>query len=365
MRVTAFGKFLLGFGVTLCFSLLWSVPLFLLGGSDATCRDQSINWLKNHLTYGITHHLFFPVAIGLLFATVQLKILRESGLIAKVSLAILLVLVTLVTIEDSTGANRRFQPYELTDACQWLCAEARLRAEAQPRLRAGAQSSMVAKVALTRISDCFSPRRHSAVHAGDAIDYFNFSRIRSTFSDIATNTNWIAKTAILLTWLLLLLGASLLWYVGAVAQAGQMDDETRFRLSAVLLFLAPWVPARVYVNWYQHAYLGLEAKQNTPLAAGIVILGIFAFLLYMAVRKSRATREAVLDILGVVVPICGFLLAKYTSFLGQINTALNDLSMLQIFTICFALGFLLVIAGRLTLLSEVAKAPNPGHQADG
>lgn len=357
MRVTAFGKFLMGFGGMLCFSLLWSVPLLFLGGSDETCREQSFNWLKNHLTYGITHHLFFPVAVGLFFATVQLRVIRESGLVAKASLAILLVLGTLVTIEDSTGANRRFQPYELPNACQWLCAETRLRVEAQ--------SGMATKTPISKIADCFGPSGRSINPTGNAIDYFNSNRIRSTLSDIATNTNWIAKAAILLTWLLILLGASLLWYVGAVAQAGQMDDEVRFRLSAVLLFLSPWVPARVYANWYQHEYLGLDDTQTTPLAAGIIILGIFAFLLYMAVRKSRATREAVLDVLGIVVPVCGFLMGKYPLLLDKIHNALTHLSMLLIVTICFALGFLLVIAGRLTLLSEVVKAPNQAPAADG
>jgi len=350
--ITPFGKFLLGFWGMLILSLLWSIPLYILGGADGSCRLYTINWLKNHLTYGLTHHLFFPVAVGLFLASVRLDIIRKTGLVSRFCLVILLVLGTLVTIEDSTG-DRRYQPYELPDACQWLCAETRLRTESHPDT-----------IQFDKIASCFSPSRVKQVSpTGSAVKYFNSMRMRSTLAEISVSTNWIAKTAILLTWLLILMGAALLWYSGVTALAGQMDDVMRLRLSAVLLFLSPWVPARIYVNWYQHEYVGLKSSQITPLVAAVIILGIFSFLLFMAVLKSRVKREAVVDILGIMVPVCGFLLVKYAPLLGEINKALNAISLLLIITVCFALGFLLVIAGRLALLSELPKVPNPEPQA--
>lgn len=331
-----FGKFIVGASFALMLSLVWSIGMLVV---TKNCPEHGWRWIRHHMTYGAVHHIFFPVACGLLLASVRIEVLRSTGKTLWAVLVALLALCTLVTVDDARG---RDQAYEANPACKWLSIEAPLRSieEARrtqlspdPRRFDGLQKGLdelqrsswyAEQVTIWRASSSDDEGMPSISRAGVTPTPKDLL-LENLSGRSPADANFVGKAAILLTWFFLCFVAFFAWYTIAASFQPTFDNELRFQLGCVLVLLTTWIPARVYANWYQdwwHA--GANIDNSTAVVASVVAVVILGYLVAVGLLKNRVSFETAVYVGGLVVSVTGFLLTKYSGWLERVERSIDN-----------------------------------------
>lgn len=315
LKKPPFTRFVYGFVFTSLVSLLWPITLYL------ACRKCPNGWeffrtlLNNEQTYTTAHHLLFAPAVGLFLATLSQEVINSLTRSTKTVLVLMLALITLLAYQDVFYGI--VGPYQLKNSCVALTTESQLR------LRSLDQDAMF-KTDLVAFQ---------TLRTADGV--------RNTLSLI--NLNGVVSG--LLTWLFLLFVTIFIWYAWASSLRATIVIHKHIQLILIAVLLIPWIPLRVYTDWYQDHWFTPNWIGAPAVFAMIIALLIVGFLSLSAVLAyvKEDKRSLVASIAGAIGAFVSFIFAVVPIWAPKVHPLLTPLWPSMTLAIWFV-GMILVFA---------------------
>ena len=329
---TPFGRFSIGFTITLILCLLWPFSLLL---ATVYCPDPWTAFttlLRHEQTYTTAHHLCFSPAVGLFTATVSRLVLIYPRPIATVKWSILVVLLSFVALFSYRDVfEGPIGPHQSAASCDKLKTEADLRDRATDKFTDAKFES--------DLKDFQSSLSPSGLR--DAIKLFNLN-------------GWVSG---FLTWFFMSFCVVYIWYCVIFVVANRMNESPRelFQLIFVAIFLLPWIPLRVYTDWHINSWQTPDFV-NSPvdLAVGVsVLMAVFFVVIAIYSFVNEKMRETGLAVLGAIGAALCFIFSTFPGWVPSIHARIDRLPIEYIIGLSF-LGVLLVS----TVVYVVLTMPN-------
>jgi len=324
-----FFRFTLGFLVTIVLSMLWPLTLYIV---CRRCDNQVAvfrSLLANEQTYTTAHHIFFAPAVGLFLASLSGELFAALRRRGKILLVLLLGCATWLSFEDIFYGPAG--SHQLRNECEFITKEAALRARAQLQARANQPDPTLEKD-ITAFLDSKTTRG-----------------IRDSLGRI--NENGIASG--ILTWLFVMFIAVFVWYSTMYVAGRRFLAQRHFELVMVLVLMTPWLPLRIYTDWYVSGWHTVDTK-DSPVTFGLItaLLLVMFFLATAILTYIREDRRTMVGcILGAIISFVGLLFSVLPKFSPLLNRYLNQLTVAQMVVAVF-LSVLLTFATANFAFSE-------------
>jgi len=296
------GRFFLGTAIAFSLAAIWPIVFFV---ACWKCRENSRRWMRHELTYGLIHHAVFPFAVGLFAARFEWAVCmpdtNHGRFFAIGFLILLFVLMLFISFEDLTHGH--LISYELADPCAEFAKRDKLEELANNvrMLQAGPEREAAERDAKQSETAYIAERKKIGVR------------------DTLRKSNCVTVVNAFLTIAFQLFCAVVLWYsIMLVVRNPPNLNAHAAKTVLVLVFLSTWIPARIYVNYYQREFDFVPVDDRAAIFASVI--AVLVFSVFVAAGFGN---QPIPPIAGIVVGAVAFFLKQSPKTLKRIRTEID------------------------------------------